>query len=168
MKIKNLFFKVISKIIQITDDFDHKQNLNKLQFKGENIKVDHRVHIINPEMVAIGSNTSISSYTTIFGTHGVTIGENCWISSSVGISSYNHIMNSSNRHRDKYLDYKYCKPVVIGDNVWIAMNVTILPGCVVGNNSIIGAGSVVNKNIPPNEIWVGNPARFIKRIDLIS
>ena len=65
---------------------------------------------------------------------------------------------------DSVKDYEFSKPVIIGDNLWIAMNVCILPGVVIGYNSIIGAGSVVTKNISPNEIWVGNPAKYIKTL----
>lgn len=53
-------------------------------------------------------------------------------------------------------------PVVIESNVFIGANSTILKGVTIGKNSIIGACSVVTKNIPPNEIWAGNPAKFIK------
>lgn len=56
------------------------------------------------------------------------------------------------------------KKVVIGDNVFIGGHSIILKGVEIGSNSIVGAGSVVSKNIPPNQIWAGNPARFIKEI----
>ena len=78
--------------------------------------------------------------------------------------SYNHIQNSFNR-KDTSNDFKFSKPVKIGDNVWIGMNSCILPGVEIGNNSIIGSGSVVTKNIPENEIWVGNPAKFIRKLE---
>ncbi|MDD4777220.1 MAG: acyltransferase [Fermentimonas sp.] len=55
-------------------------------------------------------------------------------------------------------------PVIIGDNVFIGAHSTILKGVSIGNNSIIGACSVVTKSIPENEIWAGNPARFIKKV----
>ena len=54
-------------------------------------------------------------------------------------------------------------PIHIEDNVWLGMNVTILKGVKIGKNSIVGAGSIVTKNIPENEIWAGVPARFIKK-----
>ncbi|MDO3628846.1 acyltransferase [Mucilaginibacter sp. BT774] len=53
-------------------------------------------------------------------------------------------------------------PIVIGDDVFIGANSIILKGVTIGNRSIIGAGSVVTKSIPEDEIWAGNPARFIK------
>ena len=60
--------------------------------------------------------------------------------------------------------YGYNKPVYIGKNVWIASNVTILPGVHIGDNSVIGAASVVTKDIPANVVAVGSPAKVIREI----
>ena len=54
------------------------------------------------------------------------------------------------------------KPIVIGDDVWIGSRSLIMKGVHIGNGAIIGAGSVVTKDVPPYEIWAGNPAHFIK------
>jgi acetyltransferase-like isoleucine patch superfamily enzyme len=56
--------------------------------------------------------------------------------------------------------------VFIGKNVWIGVGVTILPGCSIGDNSVIGAGTVVTKSVPPNEVWVGNPATKLRNVDV--
>ena len=56
------------------------------------------------------------------------------------------------------------KPIVIKDGVWIASGSIILGGVIIGENAVIGAGSVVTKDIPANQLWAGNPARFIKNI----
>lgn len=55
-------------------------------------------------------------------------------------------------------------PIVIGDNCWLGGDVTILPGVTIGNNTIIGAGSVVTKDIPENVVAVGNPCRVLRAI----
>ena len=142
-------------------------NLKK-QFKycGNNVHIADTCVILPAFDFEIGDNSSISCYTTIYAKFGVKIGKNCLISSNCGISSYNHIIDSDDRHRDEIHDHKYSKAVLIGDNVWIGMNACILPGIEIGNNSIIGSGSVVTKNVPPNEIWVGNPARFVKLVNI--
>ena len=57
-----------------------------------------------------------------------------------------------------------CKPVRLKRGCWIGAGATILPGVTVGENSIVGAASVVTKDVPDNEIWAGNPAKFIKKI----
>ncbi|WP_291276047.1 acyltransferase [Flavobacterium sp.] len=133
---------------------------------GENVNIDPTCTIIIPENMEIGDNCLISSHTTIYATFGVKIGKNTMISSNCGISSYNHKQNSLNRLADVNEDFKFSKPVNIGNNVWIGMNSCILPGVTIGDNSIIGSGSVVNKNIPANEVWVGNPARYIKTLTI--
>lgn len=56
------------------------------------------------------------------------------------------------------------KPIIIGKNVWIGANVTILGGVTIGDNSVVAAGSVVNKDVPENTVAAGVPARVIKSI----
>ncbi len=60
---------------------------------------------------------------------------------------------------------EYAHPITVGDNVWLGGNVVILPGVTIGNNSVIGAGSVVTKNIPENVVAVGNPCKVVKNIE---
>ena len=59
---------------------------------------------------------------------------------------------------------EYTHPVTIGDNVWICTGVMVLPGVTIGANSVIGAGRVVAKDIPPNSLAVGNPCRVIRTL----
>ena len=61
-------------------------------------------------------------------------------------------------------NYVYNLPVVIKENVWIGSNVSILPGVTIGKNSVIGAGSVVTKNIPENVVAYGNPCKIVREI----
>lgn len=58
----------------------------------------------------------------------------------------------------------FAKPVHIGKNVWIGSNSTVLPGITIGENAVVGAGSVVTKDVPPMTVVAGNPARIIKEI----
>ena len=60
---------------------------------------------------------------------------------------------------------EYAKPITIGNNVWFGGNVTVLGGVEIGDNTVIGAGSVVTKNIPAKSVAVGNPCKVIKAID---
>ena len=59
---------------------------------------------------------------------------------------------------------EFAKPITVGDNVWIGGNVVVLPGVTIGSNSVIGAGSVVTKDIPSNVVAVGNPCKVIKEL----
>lgn len=69
------------------------------------------------------------------------------------------------------MDYKtrnkgleYATPIKVGNNVWFGGNVCVLPGVTIGDNVVIGAGSVVNKDIPSNVVAVGNPCKVVKEI----
>jgi acetyltransferase-like isoleucine patch superfamily enzyme len=158
--------KILLKYLHKLDIARIRDTKRRLKYCGKHVLIYPSCQIIVPEEMEIGDNSSIAPHTTIYATFGVRIGKNCLISSNCGISSYNHIQNSSNRPANVQEDSKYSKQVIIGDNVWIGMNVCILPGVEIGNNAIIGAGSVVTKSIPSDEIWFGNPAHFVKKIKI--
>ena len=90
----------------------------------------------------------------------VIIGNNVFIAPNVSIITEEHAMNV--KQRAEGLEYTH--PVHIGDNVWICTGVIVLPGVTIGENSVIGAGSVVPKDIPPNSLAVGNPCKVIRQI----
>ena len=96
---------------------------------------------------------------SILDTSPVYIGENALIAPGVCISCAGHGV-----HNDDRMVYNTSKPIHIGRNVWIGANCVILPGVNIGNGSIIGAGSVVTKDIPDNVIAVGNPCRVLREI----
>ena len=77
------------------------------------------------------------------------------IGPGVGIISANH-------NPDDYDQWLKEKPIVIGNNVWIGMNVVVLPGVTIGDNVIVGSNTVVNKDIPSNVVVAGNPFKIIK------
>jgi maltose O-acetyltransferase len=162
----NIIEKIILRCLNEVDNARIRNIKRRLKFCGEEVIIYPSCQIIVPEEMEIGDNSSIAPFTTIYATFGVIIGRNCLISSNCGISSYNHIQNSTDRGGNSHEDYKFSKPVKIGNNVWVGMNVCILPGVEIGDNAIVGAGSVVTKNIPPDEIWIGNPARFVKKLNL--
>jgi acetyltransferase-like isoleucine patch superfamily enzyme len=86
---------------------------------------------------------------------GVSIGRKVIFASGVKIISGNHDLMDRNKH-------VVSMPIIIHDNVWIGANSVILPGVVIGINSVIGAGSIVTKSVPDNVICAGNPAKVIK------
>ena len=113
----------------------------------------------------IGNDVGISS-TAIVAHKSITIGDHVKIGGGVCIYDTDfHSLDAKTRINVE-LDRQYEKklPVNIGDHVFIGAHSTILKGVTIGKNSIVGACSVVTKSIPPNEIWAGNPARFIKSI----
>lgn len=119
--------------------------------------------------IRIGKNVQINDYVHIAAGESIVIGNNVLIASKVFITDLNH-GKYSNQMSDSPLSLPndraiYTNPVIIEDNVWLGENVCVLPGCLIGFGSVIGALSVVTKNIPPNSIAVGNPAKVIKQYD---
>ncbi|EAZ89895.1 sugar O-acetyltransferase [Crocosphaera chwakensis] len=90
----------------------------------------------------------------------VKIGNNVQLGPNVQIYTATHPINIKERIAQKEMAY----PITISDNVWIGGSCIILPGITIGDNSVIGAGSVVTKNVPNNVVAVGNPCRVIKQI----
>ena len=90
----------------------------------------------------------------------ITIGHCALIGPGCNIICTNHALDPAERLNGLFND----KPINIGSNVWLGANVTVLPGVTVGDNSIIGAGSVVTKDIPANVIAVGNPCKVVRQI----
>jgi len=110
----------------------------------------------------------INDFVHITAMENVSIGNNVLMACKIYISDCSHGSYDGDAN-DSYpelppMERKYrTRPVFIEDNVWIGESVSVLPGVRIGKNSIIGANSVVTKNIPENSIAVGNPARVIKK-----
>lgn len=103
------------------------------------------------------------SNVSIIATQAITIGQNVILGGNVTIADSDfHSMDSRHWFTEEDAHHMSSEAIVIGDNVFIGMNAIILKGVHIGNNAIVGAGSVVTKDIPANEIWAGNPAKFIK------
>lgn len=105
-------------------------------------------------LITIGDRAALNSFCRLFGHGSIVIGEDTQIGPGSLITTTDH-------DYDHDLTTRY-KPVVIGKGVWIGANVTVLPGIEIGDGAVIGAGSVVMKNIPPYCVALGVPARVVK------
>ena len=110
--------------------------------------------------IEVGENFYANYNLTILDVGKVKIGKNVMIAPNVSIYTAGHPLHPDSRNSG----YEYGIPVTIGDNVWIGGSVTIVPDVHIGNNVVIGAGSVVTKDIPDNAVAVGNPCRVIRFI----
>ena len=109
---------------------------------------------------SIGHDTFINHNAYLMDGGGITIGHHCFIGPNCGMYTATHpaLAEERNQGLEKAL------PIVIGDNCWIGADVTILPGVTIGSNTIIGAKSVVTKDIPDHVIALGNPCRVLRPI----
>ncbi len=118
-----------------------------------------------PGRLTIASRVLIGSGANIRAAGGeITIGQNSMLGQQVSLVASNHLIGSAKPYRDLSWDESKVG-VVIAENVWLGAGVTVLPGCAIGKNSIVGAGSVVTKSIPHNQVWAGVPAKKIREIE---
>lgn len=110
--------------------------------------------------IEIGENFYTNHNCIILDGAKVIFGDNVFIAPNCTFSTAGHPLDSEQRNRG--LEYAY--PITVGDNVWIGASVTVLPGVTIGSNSVIGAGSVVNRDIPEGVVAVGNPCRTLRKI----
>lgn len=110
--------------------------------------------------IEVGKNFFANYNCTIIDVAKVTIGDNCQMAPNVAIYTAGHPVHPDSRNSL----YEYGVEVTIGDNVWIGGNSVILPGVHIGSNTVIGAGSVVTKDIPDWVVAGGNPCKVIRRI----
>lgn len=110
--------------------------------------------------IEIGENFYSNYNLIILDCAPVKIGDNVLIGPNVSIYTAGHPLHYEIRNQE----YEYAFPIIIGDNVWIGGNVVINPGVSIGENSVIGSGSVVTKDIPKNVIAIGNPCKVVRVI----
>ena len=129
---------------------------------GRRVGVFGDFTVVNPENVSIGPNCGINHGVFILGASSIEIGENVVLSARVmiidsGLETKTFAAVEFPAHNSS--------SVKIEDGVWVGAGAIILPGITIGNKSIVGAGSVVTKDVPPFTIVAGNPARPIGRTD---
>ncbi|WP_288056803.1 DapH/DapD/GlmU-related protein [Xylanibacter rodentium] len=123
---------------------------------GDSSKVSTPLTAVRPHLVSIGKNVVVMPGCLMMSAGGITIDDGAMIAANVQLISNNHDLYER--------QVITCKPVHIGKNAWIGAGATILPGVTIGDNAVVGAASVVTKDVPADTIVAGNPAKFIKRI----
>lgn len=123
---------------------------------GEGTRIMPGLVAIRPGNIRIGRNCVIMNHCLMMGAGGITIDDNVLVAANVQLISNNHDL------QDRQI--LTCKPVHLKRNSWIGAGATILPGITIGENAVVGAASVVTKDVPDNTIVAGNPAKVIRTI----
>lgn len=151
-------------------DYNHTRPSEKIKRKdllkellgdmGDEIWIEPPLHMAYGKNVHIGNCFYANFNLVIVDDIDVYIGEHVMIAPNVTITPTGHPVDPDLRKPGT----QFSIPVKIGNNVWIGSNAVILPGVTIGDNSVIGAGSVVTHDIPENVIAVGNPCRVLRKI----
>lgn len=143
------------------DDAGRAELLRRLLGKtGCNIYIEPPFHCDYGWNIEVGENFYANYNLTVLDVGKVTIGENVFLAPNVSLYTAGHPLHPDSRNSG----YEYGIPITIGDNVWIGGNAIVLPGVTIGNNSVIGAGSIVSRDIPEWVVAAGNPCRVIRPI----
>lgn len=158
--------KVCRKILQKLNTAD-RSDFDKISGIVKELLGKSECAFINPPFycdygshIEVGKNFFANYNCTILDVAKVKIGDNCQMAPNVAIYTAGHPLHPEARNTL----YEYGVEVTIGDNVWIGGNTVILPGVHIGSNTVIGAGSVVTKDIPDWVVAAGNPCRVIREI----
>lgn len=151
--------------VKINGEYHTPEEIQELFSELIGKKVDKSFGLFPPfttdcgKNITLGKGVFINAGCRFQDQGGIIIGDGALIGHNTVIATLNHAFEPENRGD------MIPSPVKIGKNVWIGSNSTILPGVTIGDNAIIGAGSVVTKDIPADMIAVGNPARVIRSIN---
>lgn len=137
--------------------------------KGNNLYIFAPFYCEYGVNIHVGKDVFMNYNCTLLDISPITLEDGVWLGANVTIATPCHPFLADERinqnYPDGYHDLEYSKPVTIKKNAWIASNVTISGGVTIGENSVIGAGSVVTRDIPANCIAVGVPAKVLRYLD---
>lgn len=127
---------------------------------GEDVVVRPPLYVDYGEHLHIGARTFVNYHLTALDVAPIHIGADCQLGPNVQLLTATHPLEPQPR-RDKL---ESARPITIADNVWLAGGVIVCPGVTIGENSVVGAGAVVTRDIPPGVLAVGNPARVLRQL----
>ena len=152
------------------DEVERKAIIDRLfPNHGQNVYLQGPIEVDYGQFTHLGDNFYSNFNLTILDTCPVTIGNNVMCGPNVTFATPLHPLlptqrNARKQSDGKIADIEYGAAITVGDNCWLASNVTVCPGVKIGKNCVIGAGSVVAKDIPDNSLALGVPAKVISQI----
>lgn len=161
-----LFQEAIRISMELNNRYHTPEEIREIMSRLTGKNIDDSFRMFPPFYTDFGKNITIGRDVFInSGCHfqdqgGITIGDGSLIGHNVVLATINHDLSPLKNRENHYA------PIVIEDHVWIGSNATILPGVTIGRWSVVAAGAVVRKNVPPFTVVGGVPAKEIRRIDL--
>lgn len=156
---------VMCKAYNAIDDTDYEAQYlhlqNMLGSVGEKVWIAKTFNCDNGKNIFIGNNFTGNYNLTVLDLREVHIGNNVMIGSNTLITTVGHPLSPMGRRRHLGI----VKPIVIGNDVWIGGNVTVLPGVHIGNNVVVAADAVVAKDVPHNTLVGGVPAKELRQLE---
>lgn len=132
---------------------------SQLKAYGHRLTIGEDTRITYPQHVSLGDFVSIGHQCYLMGQGGITIGHFCNIANNCVLATVNHQVDGG-----LYFEHSTVDAITLHDNVWVGTGAILLPGVEIGENSIIGAGAVVTKSVPPNQVVTGVPAQVVKAV----
>jgi maltose O-acetyltransferase len=127
---------------------------------GEGVVVRPPLQMDYGYQTMIGAHSFVNVGCVILDVARVTIGERCQIGPNVQLLTPTHPLDPEPRSEG----WEAAEPITIGDNVWLGAGVIVCPGVTIGRDTVVGAGAVVTRDLPPRVIAVGNPARVVREL----
>ena len=144
------------------NDYQKKERIldRLLALRGENTWIEANFFCDYGYNIVIGDNFYSNHNLVILDCADVIFGDNVYIGPNCGFYTAGHPIDAEQRNSG----LEFAKPIKIGSNVWIGGNVCVMPGVTIGDNTVIGGGSVVTKDIPSGVVAAGNPCKVIRPI----
>jgi acetyltransferase-like isoleucine patch superfamily enzyme len=159
--------KIISRTLELSAELNTSTDVDQVRKVLTEItgsKVDETTTVAIPfytnfgRFITIGKRVYINHACSFLDMGGITLEDDVLIGPKVNLVTENHPLNPADRRS------LISKPIIIKRNAWIGAAATILPGVIIGENSVVAAGAVVSKDVPPNTVVGGVPAKVIKTI----
>nr|WP_310828730.1 sugar O-acetyltransferase [Paenibacillus typhae] len=166
------YYKVLDLIVeaqritmQLNNSYHEAEEVRELFSKLTGVEVDESFGLFPPfytdfgKNIRVGRNVFINHACTFMDRGGITLEDNVLIGPKVNLITINHPLDPSKRQST------ISTPIVIKKNAWLGAGAMIMPGVTIGENSIVSAGAIVTKDVPPNTVVAGVPAKIIKKIE---
>lgn len=164
-KIRHIIDEAQKITMELNNSYHGAEEVRELFSKLTGIEVDASFGLLPPfytdfgKNIRVGRNVFINHACTFMDRGGITIEDNVLIGPKVNLITINHPLDPARRHST------ISTPIVIKKNAWLGAGAMILPGVTIGENSIVSAGAIVTKDVPPNTVIAGVPAKIIKKIE---